>query len=127
MHHDRVTGEYCGATCASCLEKSLRRDEKINFVFHNLKGYDSHLIVRAYKGYINGKGKRAGDISVIANTDEKYMTFEVGGFMFKDSLQHLPTSLASLVDGLEGNTPYMKGEYPDRGQLLAREGVYLYE
>ena len=47
--------------------------------------------------------------------------------MFKDSLQHLPTSLASLVDGLEGNTPYMKGEYPDHYQLLARKGVYLYE
>ena len=96
-------------------------------MFHNPKGYDSHLIVRAYKGYINGKGERAGDISVIANTDEKYMTFEAGGFQFKDSLQHLPTSLASLVNALDGDTPYLKGEYPDHSKLLARKGVYPYE
>jgi hypothetical protein len=47
--HDHVSGLYRGPAHNSCNLKH-RQTKKIKVVFHNLKGYDSHLIVKAWKG-----------------------------------------------------------------------------
>ncbi|XP_067947655.1 uncharacterized protein [Watersipora subatra] len=115
--HDHVSGSYRGPAHNSCNLKH-RQTKKINVIFHNLKGYDSHLIVKAYEGY---KG-----IDVIANTDEKYMSMRIDCFKFIDSMQHLNSSLAKLVEGLD-DLPHLKQEFPEHYGLLARKGVYPYE
>ncbi|XP_067936706.1 uncharacterized protein [Watersipora subatra] len=115
--HDHVSGSYRGPAHNSCNLKH-RQTKKINVIFHNLKGYDSHLIVKAYEGY---KG-----IDVIANTDEKYMSIRINRFKFIDSMQHLNSSLAELVEGLD-DLPHLKQEFPEHYGLLARKGVYPYE
>ena len=107
--HDHITGEFRGAAHNGC-NLNHRETKKINVIFHNLKGYDSHL-----------------SIKVIANTDEKYMQMKIGRFVFIGSMQHLNSLLEKFVEGLDSKVPYLQTEYPNDYKLLARKGVYPYE
>ena len=63
-------------------------------IFHNLEGYDSHLII---KGLSNFNVKA----DVIPNGFEKYMAFMINGnFIFIDSMQFMKSSLDLLVKNL---------------------------
>jgi hypothetical protein len=68
--HCHITGKYRGAAHQSC-NLNLRLTKKIPVVFHNLRGYDSHLIMEEI-------GKFNEKINVIANNMEKYMSFSLG-------------------------------------------------
>ena len=59
-------------------------------VFHNLRGYDSHLLMQAIS-------KVEGRISCIPNNTEKYISFSLGQLRFIDSAQFLLASLDKLV------------------------------
>jgi len=89
-------------------------------VFHNLKSYDAHFVIRhfqsKYTQYQNKKGKVSfDDINVIPLNGEKYMMFQVGKLRFLDSFQFLSTSLNELVslllksgkDKLKHTTKYL--------------------
>ena len=67
--HCHVSGKYRGATHWSC-NVNVKMTKKIPVIFHNLKGYDSHLIFKELSKF-NVK------ISVIPNGLEKYMTFMI--------------------------------------------------
>ena len=54
----------------------------ISVVFHNLKGYDSHLIMQQIH-------KIKGKLSCIPNNTEKYISFSVGQLKFLDSFQFM--------------------------------------
>jgi hypothetical protein len=45
-HHDHTTGEYIGAYCNSCNLKIKYINFKVRVVFHNMKGYDGHFLIR---------------------------------------------------------------------------------
>ena len=107
------------------MQPEARQTKKIKEIFHNLQGYDSHLIDKAYRGKVEGEKVR-GSMDVIANTDEKYMAMTIGRFQFMDSLQHLAASLEKLKRGLD-DTPHLKAVYATNSELLARKGVYPYE
>ena len=62
----------------------------IPVVFHNLRGYDSHLLMQAIS-------KVKGNISCIPNNTEKYISFSLGQLRFIDSAQFLLASLDRLV------------------------------
>ena len=63
-------------------------------MFHNLKGYDSHLI-------FNKLHKFNLKINVIPNGLEKYMAFFLGkNLVFIDSMQFMNSSLDKLVKNL---------------------------
>ena len=69
-------------------------NHKIPIVFHNLKNYDSHLIMKKL-------GKFNLKISVIPNGLEKYMSFSSNNKLsFFDSFPFLSSSLDSLVKNL---------------------------
>ena len=73
IDHDHITGKYRGAAHSSCNLK-LRIDPdkiKIPVFFHNLRGYDAHLIMQ----YI---GEQDVTLSCIPNKREKYIFFLVG-------------------------------------------------
>jgi hypothetical protein len=61
-HHCHITGNYEKTTCNNCnlqLKPSHMQDNKcrrfvINVVIHNLKGYDSHLILKEFDKRIVG-------------------------------------------------------------------------
>ena len=68
--------------------------KKIPVIFHNLKGYESHLI-------FSELNKFDAKISVIPNGLEKYMAFFLGrNLVFIDRMQFMNSSLDKLVKNL---------------------------
>ena len=65
--HCHVTGKFRGAAHKSC-NLNFKLTKKVSVIFHNLRGYDSHLI-------FNELDKFDVKIKVIPNGLEKYMAF----------------------------------------------------
>ena len=91
--HDHWSGEFRGAAHNGC-NIAYRKVQKVPVFFHNLSGYDGHIIFQNI-----GKVK-CKDPKPIAKSMEKYIGFEIGNLQFKDSLQHLSASLDKLVNNL---------------------------
>ena len=90
--HCHITGKYRGAAHNACNLK-VRPSPKtttIPVVFHNLRGYDSHLIMQAIS-------ETTGKIPCIPNNTEKYISFSLGQLRFIDSAQFMLSSLDKLV------------------------------
>ena len=145
--HCHLTGRYRGATHNQCNLK-YRRLTFTPVAFHNLTNYDAHLFVK-HLGYDEG------DISCIANNEEKYITFSkqitVGTYKknaineegdiycvdkpithtirFIDSFRFMGTSLSKLVNNLPETAFQNVGKYytKDKLDLIKRKGVYPYE
>ena len=66
-HHCHVTGNFRGTARWSC-NINLQLSKKVPVIFHNLRGYDSHLIFHELN-------KFDVKIEVIPSRLEKYMTF----------------------------------------------------
>ena len=64
-----ITGKYRGSAHWSC-NINLKLTKKIPVIFHNLRGYDSHLIIKEIS-------KFDVKVSVIPNGLEKYMAFTI--------------------------------------------------
>ena len=76
--HCHITGKYGGAAHWSC-NINLKLTKNVVMIFHNLKGYDSHLTV-------NEIGKFNVKVDVIPNGLEEYMAFTKNkNFAFIDS------------------------------------------
>ena len=87
--HDHVTGKYRGSAHWSC-NINLKLTNKVPVIFHNIKGYDSHLIMHEI-------GKFDVKISVIPNGLKKYMAFTINrNSVFIDSMRLLNSSLDAL-------------------------------
>ncbi|KAK3790228.1 hypothetical protein RRG08_027443 [Elysia crispata] len=123
--HCHITGKYRGAAHNACNLK-LRLSPKtttIPVVFHNLRGYDSHLLMQAIS-------KVEGRMSCIPNNTEKYISFSLGQLRFIDSAQFLQASLDKLVSANKPEAFHITARYePDHQKrtLLMRKGVYPYE
>ena len=97
--------------------------KKILVLFHNLIGYDSHLIIKEI-------GKSDVKVSVIPHGLEKYMPFTSNrNLVFIDSMQFMNCSLDSLVKILSDNDfKYLPKEFSDDFlKLVKQKGVYPYE
>ena len=100
----------------------------IPIVFHNLRGYDSHLLMESA-----GKMCKDRKLSVIPNHSEKYLSFSVGNLRFIDSLQFLNESLETLVANLSKENAAkfesLASHFPNEEEfkLLLRKGVYPYD
>ena len=91
--HCYVTGKYRGSAHTKC-NRYYRLTNKIPVIFHNLRGYDSHLIMQEI-------GKFIKDIDVNPNNMEKYMAFMIGrNLIFIDSFQFMSQSLSDLANNL---------------------------
>ena len=108
--HCHITGKYRGSAHQDCNLKLLLSPTNIQIpvFFHNLRGYDSHLIMQqigeiAKKHvYKNKKGEECQmDINCIPNNMEKYMAFMLGKhLLFLDSFQFMSSSLDNLTKNL---------------------------
>ena len=88
--HCHVTGKFRGAAHWDC-NINFQLTKKIPVIFHNLKGYDSHLIFSVLHKF-NLK------INVIPNRLEKYMTFFLNkNLVYIDSMQFMNSSLDKLA------------------------------
>ena len=92
-------------------------------IFHNLRGYDSHLIIKEIS-------KFDVKVSVIPNGLEKYMAFTINtNLVFIDSMQFMNSSLDSLVKHLSNDDfKYLYEEFSGEFlKLVKQNGVYPYE
>ena len=97
----------------------------IPIVFHNLRGYDSHLLMESAVKICKDR-----KLSVIPNHSEKYLPFYVGNLKFIDSLQFLNESLETSVANLsKENAANFAHHFPNKEEfkLLLRTDVYPYD
>ena len=132
--HCHITGKYRGSAHQRC-NINFRLTDKMPVVFHNLRGYDSHFIMKEIgeivKNYtcINGKGL---DINVIPNNMEKYIiAFMIEkNLVFIDSFKFMNQSLSTLVNNLPADTfKYIHEVFrkKEKRELMKRKGVYPYD
>ena len=139
--HCHVSGLYRGAACNTC-NLQMKISHIIPVVFHNLRGYDSHLLMQEL-------GKFKKNITVIPNNMEKYMSFSVGNvstfydmkkgkevqrenfnLRFIDSFQFMASSLEQLVcdlkDGGLSMFSHTCKEFGKHAEMMTRKGIYPY-
>ena len=136
--HCHITGEYRGPLCHCCNSRLRLKRLNLPVIFHNLKNYDAHLIIK------NGIGKmKDWHLSTIAQSREKFMSLTaripVGltklnktiyfTISFIDSYQFMNSSLASLALNLTSLTHVesLRKTYPNLCQnLFTQKGVFPY-
>lgn len=120
--HCHLTGKFRGAAHFLCNLKLKLDPEKIIIpvVFHNLKGYDAHLIMQAIS-------KTEGDIKCIPSNMEKYISFSLRQLRFIDSAQFLLASLDKLVSANKPEDFRITKRFESKTDLLVRKGIYPYE
>ena len=96
-----------------------KSDRKLPVVIHNLKGYDGPLIAKALKS-------ESGEVSVIPQNMQKYLSITVDRLKFIDSLQFTPHSLDSLVKTLEVDE-FKYVPIAHEFALIKRKEVYPYD
>ena len=117
-----MTGKFRGAAHGNC-NINLQLTKKVPVIFHNLRGYDSHLI-------FNELDKFDVKISVIPNGLEKYMAFFLNkNLVFIDSMQFMNSSLDKLAKNLsDEDFKYLVEEFGSENlELLKQKGDYPYE
>ena len=89
-----ITGKYWGAAHNACnLKHRLNcKAALIPVVFHNLKGYNGHLLIQAM-------ARVQGEIRCIPNNTKKYISFLLGNTEFMDSSNLMMSSLDALAKG----------------------------
>ena len=120
--HCHISGKYKGAAHWSC-NINLKITKKVPVIFHNLKGYDSHLIFKEL-------GKFNVKISVIPHGLEKYMAITVNkNLVFINSMQFMDSSLDSLVKNLMSkDCKYLSEEFSGGYlKLVKQKEIYPYE
>ena len=136
--HCHFTGQFRGAAHNLCNLK-MRVVKKIPVFFHNLAGYDSHIIFRSLN-QVEG----LSEPKLIAKAMENFITFSIDELHFKDSLNFLSSSLDKLTSNLAAkakNEEMLKSVFPnlykyfkkdwsnisEKGfKMLTRKGVYPY-
>ena len=73
---------YRNAACQAC-NLNLQHPKFIPIFFHNLKGFDMHLLMNEAGKYKDKK------MTVIAQNSERYISFSLGKLRFLDSFQFM--------------------------------------
>jgi hypothetical protein len=122
--HDHYNGKYRGCAHSKCNRQLREGTRQIPVYFHNLKGFDGHLIIQGLKN------KNFGDIDIIAQNFEKYMQIKFGGLRILDSFAFLSSSLDKLSSNLtrEDLKHTLNNNLTDeQNDLIRKKGVYPYE
>lgn len=138
--HSHLTGEYRGAAHDTC-NQHFRASKRIPVVFHNLSAYDAHFLLPQLVSELID-----GNVTVIANTMENYITIQKTvnnsaysdqiRFQFIDSYRFMAESLDKLSSILESNKKTIlysefsktyKQMRPKDFELLERKGILPYE
>jgi hypothetical protein len=120
-HHGHFTGVFLGYACDSC-NKKIKKPRKIKNFFRNLKGYNSHFIIKFGLKKFAKELKDLQKFKVLAESmlDEettkpkklnfnefikvlgksKEKLFFIKSVILQDSYCHLPFSLSQLVKDL---------------------------
>ena len=139
--HCHVLGNYRGDCCNKC-NLGMKMTKTIPVIFHNLKGYDSHLLLQEL-------GKFNRKISVIPHNMQTYMSFSVSNktsyfdkkagkqvnrdwfnLRFIDSFGFMASSLSQLVVDLKQSGfdkfKNVSQEFGPDAEIITRKGIYPY-
>ena len=120
--HCHITGKFRGAAHNKC-NINLRLPRKLPIIFHNLQGYDGHIIFKELNNF-------DVDIAVIPKGIDKYMSIIVNRHItFIDSLQFYNSSLDTLASNLnDEDFKYLVSEFGiDKLEILERKDAYPYK
>ncbi|XP_055938352.1 uncharacterized protein LOC129989243 [Argiope bruennichi] len=99
---DRIVRDHCHVLgifrgfCHNSCNLNLKRSNFIPVVIHNLKGYDSHLLLK------HMSPEFAHQIDIIPTNSQKFTSFTLDNYIkFIDSYAFLDSSLSSLVEILK--------------------------
>ena len=94
---------------------------KLPIIFHNLEGYDGHLIFRELNNF------KDIDIQVIPKTNERYMNIIVNNsIVFLDSLQFFKESLDKLASNLNNEDfKHLLSEFPPDKLEILKRNIYI--
>ena len=121
-YHCHIPGKFRGSAHWDC-NINLQLTKKIPVIFHNLKGYDGHLIFSELHKF-NLK------VDAIPNRLEKYMAFFLGrDLVFIDSMPFMNCSLDKLVKHFsDEDFKYLVKEFSSKNlELLKQKSAYSYE
>ena len=121
-HQCHVTGKFRGAAHNKCNLKS-RIPRKLPIIFHNLQGYDGHIIFKELNIF-------DVDISVIPKRIDKYMSIIVNRYItFIDSYQFCNSSLDTLASNLNNEDfKYLVSEFGiDKLEIRKIKDAYPYD
>ena len=130
--HDHLTDRYRGAAHCKCnLKLKFAADKQngkitISIIFHNLRGYNDHLILKSFQKDLFDEGK----IKCIPNNMERYISFSIENLLFIDSLQFMNESLKKLVKNLNVKDFIHTRRHTsteNKFLLLIRKSVYPYD
>ena len=132
--HCHFTGKYRGPAHQKCNLK-LRRQKFVPVIFHNLKGYDSHFLINAFRGL-------SEDIDAIPESAQKFKTLSLkkpsiklddrsrkyfSTIKFLDSFEFKKKALSKLTKEIT-DFPLLDSEFSiEQSNDLRRKGVFPYE
>ena len=121
--HCHITSKFRGDAHKKCNLK-LKIPRKLPIIFHNLEGYDGHIIFKELNNF------DVIDIQVIPKISEKYMSIIVNrNIVFLDSNQFYKGLLDSHASNLEDSDfKNLISEFSkDMLEILKRKVAYPYE
>ena len=157
-HHCHISGKYLFAACNNCnlqlkpVKKQSRKKHEytstaewaaqkyensyfIPVVFHNLKCYDAHFIIRHFERKHVERRNDANevffdDVHIVPLNSEKYLQFQIGNLRFLDSYQFLSASLDELVSLVlkagKHNFVHTSTNLGTKDDIVFAKGVYPY-
>ena len=122
--HCHISGKFRGAAHFSC-NSNFKISIRVPVAFHNLKGYDGHLIMKELSNF-------DVSIDVIPCGLEKYMAFIINRWLvFIDSMQFMNSSLEKLVENLrDSDIKCLSKVFSEKSEgleLIKCKGVYPYD
>lgn len=123
VHHDfkkKFEGENAFFDFVQFFIRGYNRGNNF-FYAHNAKGYDSQLLLIELKNFLRGCGnKNLKNIVSLTRTGSKIMELKIGKMVIRDSICHVPGSLAALAKNFCNSSEMRKGDFPHLFHTLTR-------
>ena len=97
--HDHLTGKYRGAAHSICnINCEQKSSSFIPIFFHNVSGYDCHLV---FEQLLTESFNQNYNPTIISKSLENYVSVQVGCLRFLDSYRFLSSSLQEFIASLD--------------------------
>ena len=128
-NHCHFTSKMLGYAHNKCnLRYKFKKDNTnddflINVFAHNSQNFDQSFLIRALQNLDN-----TIPFSCLPRNSNKFISLQIGTFIFKDSYLFLNKSLDYLTKTIDDNDRIsLKQEFGENYKLLTRKGIYPYD
>ena len=128
-NHCHWTSRMLGYAHSKCNLKykfkkdNVNDDYLINVFAHNSQNFDQSFLIRALQNLDNKI-----PFSCLPRNSNKFISLQIGSFIFKDSYLFLNKSLGYLTETINDNDRIsLKQEFGQNYKLLTKKGIYPYD